>query len=261
MSDSTTGAAREQAAHVKDTTLEAGKNVAGVAKEQASSVASEAKSQISGLLGQARGQVGEQAGTQQKRAASGLRSVSEQLQSMASSSENSGVASEVVSEVSRRAGSAADWLEARDPGSLLGEVQDFARRKPGTFIAIAAAAGLVVGRLTRSIASGSADEAKSADSDTAADTTDTVSTDTYSTETFAPSAPVGTPGTVDPASAGIYGGVVGGTAAGTPDAGSSYGSSYGTGTASANPDDSSAYIAAPDGPDSSRRTTEDGFSV
>lgn len=156
MSDSTTGAAGQQAAHVKDTTMEAGKNVAGVAKEQASGVASEAKSRIGDLFHEARGQVTSQAGEQQQRAASGLRSVSRQLGSMAQNSE-AGVASDVVHEVSRRADSAAEWLEGREPGALLDEVKDFARRRPGAFIAIAAGAGLLVGRLARSLASGSSD--------------------------------------------------------------------------------------------------------
>jgi hypothetical protein len=40
---------------------------------------------------------------------------------------------------------------------LLDEVRGFARRKPGTFLLVAAAAGVVAGRLTRALAAGGTD--------------------------------------------------------------------------------------------------------
>jgi hypothetical protein len=43
----------------------------------------------------------------------------------------------------------ADWLKNREPADLLGEVRSFARRKPGTFLLGALAAGVVAGRLAR----------------------------------------------------------------------------------------------------------------
>ena len=39
----------------------------------------------------------------------------------------------------------------RDPGALLDEVRSFARRKPGTYLAIALGAGVLAGRLTRGL--------------------------------------------------------------------------------------------------------------
>ncbi|MBF4577558.1 hypothetical protein [Frondihabitans sp. VKM Ac-2883] len=69
--------------------------------------------------------------------------------------------------LSGRAGSAASWLDGRDPGSLVDEVKQFAAQKPGTFIAIAAGAGLLAGRLTKALAA----DAKS-DSPAPAATTD-----------------------------------------------------------------------------------------
>jgi hypothetical protein len=73
---------------------------------------------------------------------------------MASASESGGVASDLVRQAARRADGIATWLGDRDPGSLLSEVKSYARRNPGTFIAIAALAGAVGGRLTRALASG-----------------------------------------------------------------------------------------------------------
>lgn len=151
-SESKADVAKEQAAEVGATAAAEAKNVAGVAKEKAADVVGEAKTQVKDLFEQSKTTLREQAGAQQERVATGLRSLSDELQSMADNSDGSGVASDLVSQVASRAGSAASWLDGRDPGSLLDEVRTFAQRKPGTFIAIAAIAGVVAGRLTRSVA-------------------------------------------------------------------------------------------------------------
>jgi len=154
----TTDEASQQAKKVAGDAASAGENVLGTAQAHASTVAGEAKTQAKDLLSQTQGELREQAGVQQKRVATGLHSLSDELGSMASNSEGSGVASDLVQQAASRAGSIASWLEDRDPGSLLEEVKDFARRRPGTFIGIAAVAGVVAGRLTRSITSVAADE-------------------------------------------------------------------------------------------------------
>jgi ElaB/YqjD/DUF883 family membrane-anchored ribosome-binding protein len=163
-SGGTAGAAKEQAAHVAETAAEAGGKVLGSAKEETGKVASEAKSQAKDLFEQTRTELADQAGTQQKRVASGLHSLSDELSSMAGNSQ--GIAGDLVGQAASRASTVADWLEQRDPGSLVDEVRRFARQKPGTFIAIAAGAGLLVGRLTRSVVSGAKDEATDAASTT-----------------------------------------------------------------------------------------------
>jgi hypothetical protein len=60
------------------------------------------------------------------------------------------VASDLTRQASDKARDLAGWLESREPGDLLEEVRDLARRKPGTFLLGAAAAGVLAGRLTRS---------------------------------------------------------------------------------------------------------------
>jgi hypothetical protein len=142
--------AKDEAASVAGDAQDATKHVASVTKDQASHVASEAKSQAKDLYAQATSELKEQAGTQQQKVADGLRSVSDELSSMAEN--GSGVAGELVRNLSGRAGSVAGWLDGRDPGSLLDEVKSFAARRPGTFIAIAAGAGLLAGRLTKALA-------------------------------------------------------------------------------------------------------------
>ncbi|MCS5718728.1 hypothetical protein N1027_11350 [Herbiconiux sp. CPCC 205763] len=154
--------AKEQAADVKDTVKTEAGNVAGTAKDEAANVASEAKTQAKDLLRQTQQELKEQAATQQERVASGLHSVSAELNDMASTSENPGVASDVVRQVAQRADGAAAWLEGRDPGSLLTELKSFARRRPGVFIAGAAVAGVLAGRLTRALASEAKDDSTAA---------------------------------------------------------------------------------------------------
>ncbi|MBT1677431.1 hypothetical protein [Curtobacterium aurantiacum] len=146
--DAAKGAAQDVAGDAKAKASD----VAGTAKEQASKVASEATEHAKQLYGQASENLKQQAGEQQQRAAGGLRTLGEQLGRMAENDEEQGVASKVVRDLSGRATSAAGFLENRDPGSLLDEVKTFAAKRPGTFIAIAAGAGLLAGRLTKALA-------------------------------------------------------------------------------------------------------------
>ena len=153
--------ARDEAKNVAGDAQDATKHVAGVTKDQAANVVSEAKSQAKDLYAQATSELKDQAGTQQQKVADGLRSVSDELSSMAEN--GSGVAGELVRNLSGRAGSVAGWLDGRDPGSLLNEVKSYAARKPGTFIAIAAGAGLLAGRLTKALAAEAKSNASSTD--------------------------------------------------------------------------------------------------
>jgi hypothetical protein len=177
-STSTTDTAKEQAASVADDAKAGTRHVAGVTKDEAGKVASEAKAQAQDLLAQTRDQLREQTGVQQERAAGSLRTLSDELRDMGDKSESTGIASELVSQVSRRAGSAAEYLEGRDPGTLLQDVTDFARRRPGLFVGLAVVAGVAAGRLTRSLTSEAHDqkEAEKASGTTGASTTGATTT-------------------------------------------------------------------------------------
>ncbi|MBO9052315.1 hypothetical protein JYQ33_17115 [Curtobacterium flaccumfaciens pv. flaccumfaciens] len=161
--DAAKGAAQDVAGDAKEKAA----NVAGTAKEQASKVASEATDHAKQLYGQASENLKQQAGEQQQRAAGGLRSLGEQLGRMAENDDEQGVAAKVVRDLSGRATSAAGFLENRDPGSLLDEVKTFAAKRPGTFIAIAAGAGLLAGRLTKALATEVKHEKEAGDGTTA----------------------------------------------------------------------------------------------
>jgi hypothetical protein len=121
------------------------KNAAGHAQD----VAQEARTQARNLVGEVRDQVRGQAGAQQQNAVSKLRSLGDQMRSMASNGEQGQVATELVSQTADRAHGVADWLDQRQPEDVLEEVRRFARRRPGTFLLGALAGGVFAGRLTR----------------------------------------------------------------------------------------------------------------
>ncbi len=147
-------AAKEEAADVARTAKGSAQNVAETAKSEAANVAYEAKANAQDLLHQAKSGLTSQAGTQQQKAAEGIRNISSQLHSMASAPDQQGVASDLVRQAAERTSSIASWLENREPGDLLNEVQRFARNRPGTFLLLAAGAGVLAGRLTRGLTAG-----------------------------------------------------------------------------------------------------------
>src|SRR6478736_2624586 len=145
------GTAKEQASGLAHAAADSGQGVLHEAKGQAADVVAEAKGQARDLLGEARAGLTSQASDQQARAASSLRSLGDELGRMADGSEQGGLAADLVRQVAGRTGSVASWLENREPGDVLGEVTDFARRRPGVFLALAAGAGVLAGRLTRGL--------------------------------------------------------------------------------------------------------------
>lgn len=163
---SMTETARQEAGGVAQTAKEDASQVASTAGEQVSRVASEATEQARNLLREGRGQLTEQAREGQQKAATGLRALSDQLQQMADKSDGQGMAPEVVRQAADRTRTVASWLEDREPGDLVGEVRRFARRKPGMFLAGAAIAGVLVGRLTRGAIEAERSDSGSGSSDT-----------------------------------------------------------------------------------------------
>ena len=127
-------------------------NVASTAGEQARNVAGEAKTQARNLMSETQDQVRVQASEQKNKAAGGLRDVSMQLRSMAdgTATGQQTMVTDWARQASDKVQELATWIENREPGDLVNEVRDLARRKPGTFLLGAAAAGVIAGRLTRS---------------------------------------------------------------------------------------------------------------
>lgn len=145
--------ARDEAGQLKETSAEAARQVAGTVKERASDVTSDAREQTRRLADQTRNELVGQASRQKQRAVNGLRSVSDELRGMAEHGQ-SGLGTQLARHGADVTNQAADYLQQHEPGDLLEEVRGFARRKPGTFLLVAAAAGVVAGRLTRALAAG-----------------------------------------------------------------------------------------------------------
>jgi len=146
------GVAKEQAGAVKDTAVDRGQQVAGTVKDEASRVTAEATGQAKDLLQQGRQQLGEQVSTQQQKLGSLVHSLADELGTMAAKSDKSGPLTDLAQQGSRRIGALAHQLETSEPSDLLDQVRNFARRRPAAFLLGSALAGVVVGRLSRSLA-------------------------------------------------------------------------------------------------------------
>ena len=114
-SPSTTGTAKDEASAVAGHAAGEVKNVAGTAKAEAANVATEAKTSALGLMQQAKADLTDQAGTQQQKAAEGIRAVSSQLRTMAEASAQPGVATDLVRQAAERSQS-APWNIPHDCG-------------------------------------------------------------------------------------------------------------------------------------------------
>lgn len=150
----------ERAQAAASTAADEGRHVAGTAKEEVQNVAATAAEQARNLVGEARaqvgGQLGEQVTSQRDQVVGLLRSLGDDLESMAAQAPGSGLAADLVRELSDRAQSLRERIDGREPSQLLDDARDFARRRPGTFLLGALAAGVVAGRLVRGAADGTA---------------------------------------------------------------------------------------------------------
>jgi len=151
---------------------------------------------------------------------------------MASKSDESGPMSDLAQEASRRVGEISHWLDNHEPADLLDEVKRFARRRPVAFLAIAAGAGVLAGRVTR----GAVAANKSVDSDRESTPARAYDSGAYDYDTATPSGTYGTRGYQDGDYAPRYGDTVptgaGYEGAGTgptgtyPEAGAATGTAY-----------------------------------
>lgn len=146
-------AVKQGAAQTGQQVSQAGGQLAHSAAGQGKDVAGEASRQARELMGQASAQLKEQAMAQQHRAADGLRALGDQLRAMSERTDQPGMADDLVRHAAERAHQAAEWLNQREPGTVVDEVRDYARRNPGLFLAGAAVAGVLAGRLGKSMRS------------------------------------------------------------------------------------------------------------
>ena len=137
--DPPNGGVRKAAGVAAETAGAAARDAAGTAKEQAGQVAGEAKAQARNLARDVRDRVGAEARSQNDRLADSVRNFADELDQMAGERGDS-PARKVVTQVSQGGRRVADYLAEHGPEGVLEGVQDFARRRPGTFLLAAAAA-------------------------------------------------------------------------------------------------------------------------
>lgn len=145
------GSAAEKAGELKDVALERGGDVAAVAKDEIARLAQEARSEVQSLWSNASEQLRGQAATGQQQLSELLHSLAGELGEMASKSENTGPLTALAKQAAAKGGEWSHWLANSEPTDVLTEVRRFARRRPFVFLASAAVAGVVVGRLGRGL--------------------------------------------------------------------------------------------------------------
>ena len=156
------GTAAAKTGEVAGTAAEGARQVASEATRQAGELTKEATTQARNLLSETTGQVRDHAGQQAQRAASGLRSVSEQVRALSDGRpEEAGKAGEYARQASDKLQQVAQRLDEGGLEGLLEDLQGFARRRPGLFLIGAAAAGFAVGRVVRGAQAASGDDGQS----------------------------------------------------------------------------------------------------
>jgi ElaB/YqjD/DUF883 family membrane-anchored ribosome-binding protein len=140
----------DRAGGVATTAREEARGVAGDVRQEASNVASEAAAQAHNLVDETRSAVRSQAREGTDRAAGALDQLGMRLRALADGdAESAGELRRYAEQASDRLQAAADRLGSRGFDGLVDDVQSFARRRPGVFLAVAAGAGFAAGRLFR----------------------------------------------------------------------------------------------------------------
>jgi hypothetical protein len=134
------------------------KHLAAEATTQAKAVAQQAKEQVANIVDQTRHEVQQTAQHKAEQAATGLRTIADQLGSLANGQPNqAGQLQRYVQDAQERVSSFATRLENDGPQAVLSDVTRFARQRPAVFLMMAAGAGFAIGRLARAAAATASD--------------------------------------------------------------------------------------------------------
>jgi hypothetical protein len=140
--------AKDKATDVATTTKDEVREVAGDARSEASAVMSEAGAQAQNLVGEARTALRRQASDGTNRAAGAVDQLAGRLRGLADGdTDQAGDLRRYAQDLGDRLGGLAGRINDRGLDGLVDDVQRFARRRPGMFLAVAAGAGFAAGRL------------------------------------------------------------------------------------------------------------------
>ncbi|MCI0386380.1 hypothetical protein [Streptomyces sp. CNQ085] len=141
--------AKQETRATADRAKEAAGTVAGSARGQARNVTGEARDQAVNVAGHLRERATQEADTQTRRTAGTIRQWADDLSGMAENTRSDSPVRNLAAQAADGGRRAADTLEERGVGGLVEGVESFARRRPGAFLAGAALAGFVIGRMAK----------------------------------------------------------------------------------------------------------------
>ncbi|MFD3543945.1 hypothetical protein ACFWUQ_31200 [Streptomyces sp. NPDC058662] len=133
-------------------------DVGGTAKEQAAHVVGEATAQARDLMGELRSQLTGQAESQTQRLAENVRRLSQELRELGENGKPDSTMADMARQIADGGQQMAAHVEKRGPEGLVSDLQSFARRRPGVFLAGAALAGFVVARAGKSVSAAASSE-------------------------------------------------------------------------------------------------------
>ena len=145
----TTEMAEQKAKDVAASTAEQARDVADVAMEQAQAVAGDAASQVRHVTQRTKAELKTQADERAAQMSQTLREAARQMQKMADNSGESGMVVDLSRDAGQRIEALAQRIEHGGVDRIVADVKAAARRRPGTFLLGAMAAGFAVGRLVR----------------------------------------------------------------------------------------------------------------
>ncbi|MEU5716275.1 hypothetical protein AB0G71_10880 [Streptomyces sp. NPDC020403] len=127
--------------------------MAGTAAEQARAVAGEARRQAGSTVHGLRQRLRDEGQGQTERLAGAVRQWADDLEGLARGAPGDSPARSLTARTADQGHRAADYLAAHRLDGMLGDLQDFGRRRPAAFLGGAVPAGLVVGRPGKAAAS------------------------------------------------------------------------------------------------------------
>jgi len=141
---------KDRATDVATTAKDQARGVADDARSEASAVVSEAGTQVRHVADEARTALRQQASDGTSRAAGAVDQLASRLRALADGDiEQAGDLRRYAQDLGDRLGGVAGRMNDRGLDGLVDDVQGFARRRPGVFLAVAAGTGFAAGRLFR----------------------------------------------------------------------------------------------------------------
>ncbi|MCU1343782.1 MAG: hypothetical protein JWL70_48 [Acidimicrobiia bacterium] len=144
------GGVGEKATQVGQAAKEGATESLAAVKQEMSAATSDMAGQARNLLNQSRGQVRTEAQAQTEKLSQSLRTVGTQMHALADGRpEEAGPVADYARQAAQSVSRYADSIQERGLDGVLRDTQQFARRRPGTFLLGALVAGALAGRLVR----------------------------------------------------------------------------------------------------------------